>query len=68
MIAGDAAHLMPPFAGEGMCAGFRDAVALSWRLNGILEGKFDDEVLDSYSSERIHHAKHYIDFSQELAI
>jgi len=66
MIAGDAAHLMPPFAGEGMCAGFRDAVALGWRLNAIVEGKLDDAVLDSYESERIHHAKHYIDFSQEL--
>ena len=66
MIAGDAAHLMPPFAGEGMCAGFRDAVALGWRLNAIVEGKLNDAVLDSYVSERIHHAKHYIDFSQEL--
>lgn len=66
MIAGDAAHLMPPFAGEGMCAGFRDAVALSWRLNAIIEGKLDEVVLDSYESERIHHAKHYIDFSQQL--
>ena len=66
MIAGDAAHLMPPFAGEGMCAGFRDAVALGWRLNGIVAGKLPDAVLDSYESERIHHAKHYIDFSQEL--
>ena len=66
MIAGDAAHLMPPFAGEGMCAGFRDAVALGWRLNAVIEDKLDDAVLDSYVSERIHHAKHYIDFSQEL--
>ncbi|OED38756.1 3-(3-hydroxyphenyl)propionate hydroxylase [Chromatiales bacterium (ex Bugula neritina AB1)] len=66
MIAGDAAHLMPPFAGEGMCAGFRDAVALGWRLNAIVEGRLSDAVLDSYESERIHHARHYIDFSQEL--
>lgn len=66
MIAGDAAHLMPPFAGEGMCAGFRDAVALGWRLNAVIEGKLNDAILDSYVSERIHHAKHYIDFSQEL--
>ncbi len=66
LIAGDAAHLMPPFAGEGMCAGFRDAVALSWRLNAVLDGLMDAAVLDSYESERIHHAKHYIDFSQEL--
>ncbi len=66
LIGGDAAHLMPPFAGEGMCAGIRDAVAMAWRLNGILEGRFGLEVLDSYTSERIEHAKHYIGFSQEL--
>jgi len=66
VIGGDAAHLMPPFAGEGMCAGVRDAVAMAWRLNGILEGKFGTEVLDSYTTERIEHAKHYINFSQEL--
>lgn len=65
-IAGDAAHLMPPFAGEGMCAGMRDALALGWRLNAILEGQVEPDVLDSYSSERIEHAKHYINFSQEL--
>lgn len=66
LIGGDAAHLMPPFAGEGMCAGVRDAVAMAWRLNGILEGKFGLDILDSYTSERIEHAKHYINFSQEL--
>lgn len=65
-IAGDAAHLMPPFAGEGMCAGVRDAFALSWRLNAILDNKLEADVLDSYTTERLEHAKHYIDFSQEL--
>lgn len=57
---------MPLFAGEGMCAGVRDAAAMAWRLNGILEGTFGLDVLASYTSERIEHAKHYIDFSQEL--
>jgi 3-(3-hydroxy-phenyl)propionate hydroxylase len=65
-IAGDAAHLMPPFAGEGMCAGLRDAVALGWRLNAILENRLAPGVLDSYATERMEHAKHYIHFSQEL--
>lgn len=65
-IAGDAAHLMPPFAGEGMCAVLRDAFALGWRLNAILDSKLRAEVLDSYTTERKEHAKHYIDFSQEL--
>ena len=65
-IAGDAAHLMPPFAGEGMCAGLRDAFALGWRLNAILDGKVGVDVLESYTSERIEHAKHYINFSQDL--
>ncbi|WP_330646914.1 bifunctional 3-(3-hydroxy-phenyl)propionate/3-hydroxycinnamic acid hydroxylase [Thioclava sp. FTW29] len=66
LIGGDAAHLMPPFAGEGMCAGVRDALAMAWRLNGILEGKYGLEALDSYTTERVEHAKHYINFSQEL--
>lgn len=65
-IAGDAAHLMPPFAGEGMCAGLRDALALGWRLDAILDGKMDAAVLDSYTSERLAHVRHYIEFSQEL--
>ena len=49
-----------------MCAGLRDAFALGWRLNAILDGKVGADVLHSYTSERKEHAKHYINFSQEL--
>jgi 3-(3-hydroxy-phenyl)propionate hydroxylase len=49
-----------------MCAGLRDAVALSWRLLGILDDTLRTDVLDSYESERIEHAKHYIQFSRDL--
>ncbi|MDJ0992770.1 MAG: bifunctional 3-(3-hydroxy-phenyl)propionate/3-hydroxycinnamic acid hydroxylase [Dinoroseobacter sp.] len=66
MIAGDAAHLMPPFAGEGMCAGLRDAFALGWRLSAILDGTLPPTALNSYESERMSHAQHYIQFSQDL--
>ena len=67
MLAGDAAHLMPPFAGEGMCAGLRDVFNLAWRLDLIMQGRAGDDLLDQWSDERREHAKWYIDFSVGLA-
>lgn len=63
MLAGDAAHLMPPFAGQGLCAGLRDSAALGWRLDQLLRGNADDSVLDSYGPERSAHVRRFIDFS-----
>ncbi|RMD94613.1 MAG: bifunctional 3-(3-hydroxy-phenyl)propionate/3-hydroxycinnamic acid hydroxylase [Alphaproteobacteria bacterium] len=51
-IAGDAAHQMPPFMGQGLCAGVRDAVNLAWKLSARLAGRGDEALLDSYGSER----------------
>ncbi|HEX3918911.1 MAG TPA: bifunctional 3-(3-hydroxy-phenyl)propionate/3-hydroxycinnamic acid hydroxylase [Caulobacteraceae bacterium] len=60
LIAGDAAHQTPPFAGQGMCAGIRDAANLAWKLSAILAGRADDVLLDTYQIEREPNARAYI--------
>lgn len=66
MIAGDAAHLTPPFAAQGLCAGLRDVAALSWRLDLVLRERAPVDLLDSYSSERRAHARALVEFAVEL--
>jgi 3-(3-hydroxy-phenyl)propionate hydroxylase len=56
-LLGDAAHLTPPFIGQGMGAGLRDAMNLAWKLAGVLNGALPDNVLDSYQQERKPHAR-----------
>ncbi|AWG65105.1 bifunctional 3-(3-hydroxy-phenyl)propionate/3-hydroxycinnamic acid hydroxylase [Mycobacteroides abscessus] len=55
-ILGDAAHLTPPFVGQGMGAGIRDAANLTWKLAGVLDGQLPTHVLDTYEQERKPHA------------
>ncbi|MEC3916417.1 bifunctional 3-(3-hydroxy-phenyl)propionate/3-hydroxycinnamic acid hydroxylase MhpA [Nocardia sp. CDC160] len=55
-LLGDAAHLTPPFIGQGMGAGMRDAANLSWKLAGVLRGELPESVLATYETERKPHA------------
>ncbi len=59
-ILGDAAHLTPPFIGQGMGAGLRDAMNLSWKIAGVLHGTLAADVLDSYQQERKPHTRSMI--------
>ncbi|WP_328715295.1 bifunctional 3-(3-hydroxy-phenyl)propionate/3-hydroxycinnamic acid hydroxylase [Nocardia salmonicida] len=56
-LAGDAAHVMPPWIGQGMSAGVRDAANLCWKLAGVLDGSLPEEVLNSYQTERMPHVR-----------
>ena len=54
-LAGDAAHAMPPWIGQGMSAGVRDAANLCWKLAAVLPGQAPESLLDSYQAERKPH-------------
>lgn len=68
LLAGDSAHLMPPFMGEGLCAGLRDANSLAWRLDLVLRGVAGDDLLDSYTPERRYQNRTSIGFSMLMGI
>jgi 2-polyprenyl-6-methoxyphenol hydroxylase-like FAD-dependent oxidoreductase len=56
LLAGDSAHQMPPFMGQGLNSGMRDAFNLSWKLALVLRGSVSSKLLDTYGTERIAHA------------
>ncbi|WP_328529942.1 bifunctional 3-(3-hydroxy-phenyl)propionate/3-hydroxycinnamic acid hydroxylase [Nocardioides sp. NBC_00368] len=59
-LLGDAAHLTPPFIGQGMGAGIRDAANLSWKVAAVIDDALPPSVLDSYETERHPHARSMI--------
>jgi len=64
-LAGDAAHLTPPFAGQGMCAGIRDAANLAWKLIAVSKGA-NEAILDTYQSEREAHVRPIISLAMMM--
>ena len=65
-LAGDAAHLQPPFFGQGMNSGIRDATNLAWKLALVLQGSAGDGLLDTYDSERREHAATMVNFATRM--
>jgi 3-(3-hydroxy-phenyl)propionate hydroxylase len=66
LLAGDSCHQTPPFLGQGMCAGMRDASNLAWKLDEVLRGRADDSLLDTYERERRPHAQAFIELAVKL--
>ena len=65
-LAGDAAHLMPPFAGQGMNGGMKDAVNLSWKLAAVVTQNAHADILNSYETERAAHVRTMVNLSRRL--
>jgi 3-(3-hydroxy-phenyl)propionate hydroxylase len=66
LLAGDAAHMMPPFAGQGLNSALRDAQNLAWKLAAVVRGESSTTLLDSYENERRPHAEAMIKLSVRL--
>jgi 2-polyprenyl-6-methoxyphenol hydroxylase-like FAD-dependent oxidoreductase len=66
LLAGDAAHLMPPYMGEGLCSGVRDATNLAWKLDLVVRGLASPDLLATYTPERRAHAAALVELSQTM--
>ena len=67
-LVGDAAHITPPFAGQGLVSGLRDVANLGWKLTGVVQGRLREDVLASYDQERRPHARKIINLARFLGM
>jgi 3-(3-hydroxy-phenyl)propionate hydroxylase len=65
-LVGDAAHQTPPFFGQGMCHGIRDAANLCWKLKWVLNGTANPDILDSYQIERLPQVRAVVEASMRV--
>lgn len=65
-LAGDACHLTPPFAGQGMNSGIRDAHNIAWKIAGVVQLGFDPKILESYEQERRGHVREMITLARRM--
>ncbi len=66
LLAGDSAHQTPPFLGQGLCSGIRDAANLAWKLQAVIRGQLHESVLDTYQAERRPHVAKYIEQAVQM--
>ena len=67
LLAGDAAHEMPPHLGQGMCSGVRDALNLAWKLGRVVRGESPPALLETYETERSPHVATLVGISAQMA-
>jgi len=66
-LLGDAAHLLPPYGGQGLCSGMRDALNLSWKIADVVTSKMHRSLLKSYEQERKFHMEETVKFVKKVA-
>ncbi|WP_144140800.1 FAD-dependent monooxygenase [Paraburkholderia sp. BCC1884] len=66
VLAGDAAHLMPPFAGQGLNAGVRDAANIAWKIAACVKGEAEESLIDTYAIERRPHVSDMVRLSHRI--
>lgn len=67
-LVGDAAHQMPPFLGQGLCAGIRDTINLAWKIDGVERRGYAETLFDSYTEERKPHVRTIVSHAKSFGL